>query len=102
FRGGPHGLRILPERAGLELVLTRFPCLVTRGEFRFAQLDIERAFLRVDRDHVAVAQQCDRAADRRLRPDMADAAAARAARAPATGAQRIFRALALAVDRSGR
>ena len=38
----------------------------------FRQLDFERSFIGVDFDHVTVAQEPDRPAERRLRPDMAD------------------------------
>jgi hypothetical protein len=70
-----------------------------RASVRLVELDIERAGGGVDDDHVAVAQQADRAADRRLRPDMADAEAARGAGEAAVGDQRHLVAHALAVDR---
>ena len=59
-------------------------------------------FVGVDLDDVAVADQPDRAADRRLRPDMADAEAARRAGETAVGDQRDFVARALAVKRGRR
>jgi hypothetical protein len=55
--------------------------------------------LGVDLDDVAVLQQRDRAADRRLRPDMADAEAAGRAGEAAVGDQRDLAAHALAVER---
>ena len=52
-------------------------------------------------DDVAVAQQRDRAADRGLGADMADAEAARRAGEPSVGDQRDLAAHALAVERGG-
>jgi hypothetical protein len=49
------------------------------AEFLGRKLHVEAARLAVDRDHVTVSPQPDRAADRRLRADLGDAEAARAA-----------------------
>src|SRR5258706_11332002 len=68
-------LGVAPQRARLVLVLARLPRLLALGQLGVAELDIERARLGVDRDHVAVLQERDRSADRGLRPDMADAEA---------------------------
>ena len=64
-----------------------------------AELDVERALLGVEHDHVAVAQKRDRSANRGLRPDMADTESARRAGEAAVGDQRDLVAHALAVKR---
>src|SRR5689334_15393919 len=95
-------LRVFPERARLVFVLPRLPALAPLGELGLAELDLDRALLGVDRDHVAVAQQGDRPAHRRLRADMADAEAARRAREAAIGDERDLAAGALTVERCRR
>ena len=76
----------------------RLPAPGAVRELGRGELDVERAGLGVDVDDVAVLEQADRAADRRLGADMADAEAARGAREAAVGDQRHLVAHALAVD----
>src|SRR6185437_9199045 len=97
-----HGLRVFPQGARLIVVLARLPGLAPRRQLGIAELDIERARLGIDGDDVAVAQQADRAADRRFRADMADAEAAGGTREAAVGDERHLVAHALAVDRRRR
>src|ERR1700743_3443738 len=67
--------------------LSRGPFGFTLGELRVGQLYVKCADVSVDLDNVTVLQQGDRAADRRFRPDMADAEAAGGAGDPAVGEQ---------------
>src|SRR4029077_17467703 len=83
--GITDGLRIAPQATRLMIVAARLPQPPALGELRIAQRQIDRALLRIDRDHVAVEDQADRSADRRLRPDMADAEAVCGAREAAIG-----------------
>src|SRR5690606_37968604 len=62
-------------------------------------LEVERALLSVDRDHVAVLNETDRAANGRFRSHVSDAEAPRRAREASVGDQRHLVALALAVER---
>src|ERR1700677_4612591 len=55
--------------------LARLPFGLTFGQLRVVQLYVKSPDLGVDFDDIAVAQQRDRATDRRLGPDMADAEA---------------------------
>src|SRR6202008_2607125 len=73
------GLAVAPDHAGLEVVLARLPRLLALGQLRFGDLAVQPALHRVDLDDVTVLQQRDRPANGRLRPDVADAEAARAA-----------------------
>src|SRR4029079_17116057 len=97
--GGTHLLGVLPQIAGAVIVLARLPLRLALGEFLGGAFHVERTLHRIDLDDVAVADQPDRAADRRLRPDMADAEPARGAREASIGDQRDFFARALAVKR---
>src|SRR5713226_2905093 len=97
--GVADGLGVAPEGAGLVVVLARLPVLAAGRQLGVAERDRDGALIRVDGDDVAVAQQRDRAADRRLGPDMADAEAARRAGEAAVGDQRDLAAGALAVER---
>src|SRR6185312_17097325 len=81
-------LRVFPQRARLVVVAARLPRLAARRQLGVAELDGDGPGLGVDRDDVAVAQQADRAADRRLGPDMADAESARRAGEAAVGDER--------------
>src|SRR4029077_18983090 len=83
--GITDGLRIAPQATRLMIVAARLPQPPALGELGIAQRQIDRALLRIDRDHVAVADQADRSADRRLRSDVADAEAMCSARKPAIG-----------------
>src|ERR1700722_15131073 len=68
--------------------LARPPFGLTFGELRAGQLYVKRPHHGVDLDDVAVLEQPDRAADRRFRPDMADAEAAGGPRKTAIGDER--------------
>src|SRR5215472_18674760 len=96
--GVTHGLGIAPERARLEIVAARLPVLLALDELRVRELDRDRAFVCVNRDDVAIHQEPDRSAHRRLRADMTDAEAARGAGEPAVGDERDLVAHALAID----
>src|SRR6516164_10085450 len=80
----------------------RLPRPPPLSQLSLAQTHVYRALLRVDRDRVAVADQADRPADRRLGPDMADAEAVGGAREPAVGQERHLVADTLAVEGRGR
>src|SRR4051812_42586858 len=80
--GGADLLGVFPQISRGEIRLARLPAGGALVELGLAELDLERALLGVDRDHVAVAQQPDRTAHRRFRPDMTNAEAARCARKP--------------------
>src|SRR3990172_8082423 len=95
----PNLVRILPQIPALERDRPRLPRLRTLFQLSLVKLDIERALLGVEHDHVPVADERDGAADGSLRPDMADAKAARGAREAAIGDERHLVAHALAVDR---
>src|SRR4051794_13281580 len=86
--GGTDELGIFPERPRIVVGRARLPLRASPGELRLLHLHVDAALLRVDDDAVAVAQQGDWAADRRLRPDMADAEAARGAAEAAIGDER--------------
>src|SRR3546814_7601223 len=70
--GRADGRRVAPDGARLVVVAARLPLGFARGQLVVGQLDVERALLGIDGDDVAVLEQADRAADRRLRPDVAD------------------------------
>src|SRR5215469_15162715 len=95
--GVADGLRIFPQRARLVGVFARRPGAAPLGELGLAQSDVDRAGDGVDRDRVAVPEQRDRSAERRFRPDMADAESVRRARKPAIGNQRHLFADTLAI-----
>src|SRR5262252_8272552 len=106
-RDGPvlgitDGLRIAPEAPGLMVVAARRPGAAAFGQLGLAQRHVEGAGHGVDRDHVAVVDEPDRTAGRRLRPDMANAEAVRRTGKPSVGQQRDRLADALAVERCGR
>src|SRR5215469_14813810 len=97
--GVAHRLGVAPERPRLVVMAARLPRLAALGQLALAEIDLERALLGVEADDVAVLQQADRAAHRRLRPDMADAEAAGGTGEAAVGDERHLVAQALAVDR---
>src|SRR6185369_8348594 len=70
------GLSIAPYGTRLIVVLARLPGLAALGQFLVAKIDLQRALLGVEADDIAILDQPDRPADRRFRPDMADAEAA--------------------------
>src|SRR3569832_2694080 len=78
-------LGVFPQRARTEMGFARLPGGLALGELFGADIAVDRALIRVDGDDVTVAQQADRTADRRFRPDMADAEAARGAGEAAVG-----------------
>src|SRR4029079_9277793 len=100
--GGPHLLRVFPQITRAVIVLALLPLTLAFRKFLSGQLHVGRSLHGVDLDDVAVADQPDRAADRRLRSDMADAEAARRAGEPSVGDERDFFAGALAVERGRR
>src|SRR6185437_9199153 len=97
--GGPDLLGVFPDIAGAVFGRARLPVLLAPRKFLGRDVDLDRAGLGVHRDHVAIAQQPDRPSDRRLRPHMADAEAARRAGETAVGDQGDLAAGALAVKR---
>ena len=99
-RGRPAG-RISTDSRSVKSVSRGFQCFLRLASSSSDSLTSMRALVGVDRDDVAVAQKRDRAADRRLRPDMADAEAARRAGEAPVGDQRDLVAHALAVKRRG-
>src|ERR1043166_2650958 len=98
---GPDLLGVLPQIPGGVLALAGFPILPPLLQLLCGELHIQRAFFRVDLDDVAIAQESDRAADRGLRPDVADAKSERGAGEAPVGDQRELAAGALAVERGG-
>src|SRR5262245_9694783 len=70
-------LGVFPQITRGEIHLARRPGGAALVELGLVELNLERALLGVDRDDVAVAQQPDRAAHGRFRPDMANAESAR-------------------------
>src|SRR5499427_606114 len=66
--GGTHLLGVLPQIAGAVIVLARLPLRLALGEFLGGQFHVQRTLHRVDLDDIAVADQPDRTADRRLGP----------------------------------
>ena len=78
--GIADGLRVFPQGAGLVVVPAWGPGRLARRPLGVAERDIDRATDRIDGDRVAVLEQPDRPADRRFRPDMADAEPVRGAR----------------------
>src|SRR5258708_6644630 len=93
--GGPDLLGVFPKITGAILRRARLPVLASFGQLRLGESDIDGAVNGVDRDDVAIVEQRDRSTDRSLRPDMADAKAARCAREAAIGDQRDLAAGAL-------
>src|ERR1700751_5832356 len=81
-------LGVFPQITGSEFIAARLPLLRAPIELSLAELDVERAAFRIERNDVAVANERNRAAHRRFRTDMADAEAARGAGKPAIGDQR--------------
>src|SRR3546814_2596755 len=99
--GIADGLGVFPQRSRLVFGLAWLPLLLARRHLPGRNIDAEDALDRIDGDDVAILDQTDRAADRRLGPDMADAEAARGTGEAAVGDQRHLLAHALAVDRRG-
>src|SRR5215831_2367767 len=95
----PDKLRIFPDCAGIVVGLARLPDGTSSGQLAIRQHDVDRALFSVDHDRIAVLQQPDRAANRRLRTNMADAEAACGTGEAPVGYQRHLLAHTLAVDR---
>src|SRR4051812_38624352 len=95
----PHSLPVAPDGAAGAIVLPRLPMLGALGKLRLGEPDREGADIGVDVDDVAIADEGNRAADRRLRSDMADAEATRCAREASIGDQSELVAHALTVQR---
>ena len=74
-----HQLGIFPDRARAIFRLSRLPALGALGQLRIADIDRDLARHRIQGDDIAVLDMGDRAADRGLGTDMADAEAARGA-----------------------
>src|SRR3974390_1432408 len=70
-------LGVFPQITGSEFRGARFPFFRTPIKLSFAELDVERAALGIERDDVAVANERYRPADRRLGTDMPQPEAAR-------------------------
>src|SRR3954466_3041374 len=83
----PNLLGIFPQRTRRVISLSRRPLGFTIGKFGVGQFHVKTTDLGVDLDDVTILQQRDRAADRRLRPDMADAETTGGAGEPAVGDQ---------------
>src|SRR5581483_1900753 len=66
-------LGVFPEAAGGIMVVLRLPIFLTLGKFRVRKLHFDGSGVGVDLDDVAIADECDRAADSGLRTDMANA-----------------------------
>src|SRR5829696_755022 len=85
--------RLVPrEPAARELARALRLLGPARGDLGWIEMHVEPLLGAVDGDHVAVAEDADRAAHRRLGGDVADAEAARAAGEAAVGHQRDLRA----------
>src|SRR3712207_2986752 len=93
------GLRVFPEVARAEFSLASGPCLAALVELGVRDLDLDGALDGVDGDNVAVPDEADGAADRRLRTHVADAEAARRAGEAPVRDERDLVAHALAVER---
>src|ERR1035437_10901669 len=100
FDGRPYLLGVFPQITGAEFGLTRLPLALALGQFVGRKLDVQGAFLGIELDDVAVAQQRNRPAQCRFRSDMADAEAAGGAGAAAVGDQRDLLPLLPAVEGS--
>src|SRR5260370_10222329 len=99
--GVADGLGAFPRGPRWIVGARRWPRLAALRQLGIAERDIDGAGNRVDRDRIALLQQSDRPADRRLRPDMADAEPVRRAREPPISNQRDFLADTLADKRAG-
>src|SRR5262245_29023539 len=97
----PHLLGVFPKVARAKSLLAGLPTLGPRIELGRRKRDVERSLVGIEGDHVAVAQERDRPANRSLRPDMADAETAGRAGEAAIRNQRHLAAHALPVERSG-
>src|SRR5271169_6891115 len=61
--GRPHLLGVFPQIAGAVFAFARLPLALTLGQFVSRKLDVQIAFLGIEFDGVAVADQRDRPAD---------------------------------------
>src|SRR4029079_7159637 len=85
--GRANLLRVLEQVAGGELRLGALPCFGALRQLGLADLNLEGAGDRVDRNDVAVAYVRDRSADGSFGPHMADAESARGAGETSVGDQ---------------
>src|SRR5215475_232541 len=97
--GGAHLLGVFPQVTGSKFAFARLPCALAPGELLDRKFDIERALHRVDLNDVAIADEADRAADRRFRTDMTDTEPTGSAGETPVGDQRNFLPRPLAVKR---
>src|SRR5207245_7849997 len=95
----PDLLGVFPQIPRSKSWLAGLPILRPRLKLARRQSDGENSILSVQSDHVAVAQECDRAANGSLRPDMADTEATRSAGEATISDQGHLAAHALAVQR---
>src|ERR1044072_5268325 len=86
--GGPDLLGVFPQIAGGETGLARLPAVLAAIPLFVGPRNVDRAGDGIDRDHVAIAQQRNRSAQRSLGTDMADAKAARRTREAAVRDER--------------
>src|SRR5665647_2058694 len=66
FDGRPYLLGVFPQITGAEFGLTRLPLALALGQLVGRQLDVQGAFLGIELDDVAVAQQRNRPAQCRF------------------------------------
>src|SRR5690606_14848829 len=97
--GRADELGVFPERAGGIHRLARLPRGTAFFERRLVDFEVDGAFDGVDLDDVAILDQRDGPADGCLRPDMADAEAARRAGEAPVRDERDLVAHALPVER---
>src|ERR1700689_5211418 len=98
----PDLLGVFPQHTRFMIGLPRLPFGLAFGQFGVGQLYVKSPGHGVDFDDVTVAQQCDRPAHGRFRPDMADAEPAGGTGEPAIGDQRDLAAHAPPGQRRGR
>src|SRR5450432_4061801 len=83
----PNLLGVFPEHPGRVIRLPWHPLGLAFGKLFVGQFYVKRSQDRIDLDDIAVREQSNRTADRGLRPDVADAEAARRAGEAAVGDQ---------------
>src|SRR5262245_13536605 len=96
-----HLLGVLPQVTRSELFFRRLPLRLAADQLLVRQVYRYRAGFGVEGDDVAILQEPDRAADRCLGPDVADAEATCGAGEASVGDQRHLRSHALAVQGGG-
>src|SRR5262245_26841933 len=101
LRCGPDSASVLGQHATLNAQGRLLPGTPALVQFRVGDVDTQPLGVRVDGNGVAVFQQGDRATDPRLRSNMADDQAVRAAGEAAVGNQADAVAETLADQRAG-